>query len=282
LKHFVPFAFAVIALAMGLGRFVYAIRPNAYVRFRLSLFGIPVLSHVVKASSFHSMEITEDQDGSVTLCFRDPAGNRCLTLSGFPTWELAERVGGLFRIDEARQAVAIHGYIEEVIMEQQWFSRTAVVVLVAAVFCVMPGLALLMGWAMDELGYPMIAGACMVFLTAYAVRKDSGVLSVADDRSHIDRWTRHGWFRVLDYRQHLGERAGQSLLRVRWDHGAWLMPLLLLAQIACVFLVCRHNTQLAREHASPFHATPEFRDSEAVRQGTERFRQLREQREKAK
>lgn len=278
LKHFVPLGFAVIALAMGLGRFVYVIRPNAYVRFRLSLFGVPVLSQVVKASSFHSMEITEDQDGLVTLCFRDPAGNLRLTLSGFATWELAERVGGLFRIDESREAAAIRGFIEEVTMEQHWFSRWSAALLVFIVFCVMPGLSFLMGYTMDEAGYPTAAGAFLVFVTAYALRRDSGVLSVADDRSHIDRWTRHGWFRIMEYRQHLGEHAGQSMLRLRWDRAAWLIPLLLLAQAGCVVLACQYNTQLAREYAAPYRATPEFYDSEAVRQGAERFRQFQERR----
>jgi hypothetical protein len=173
---------------------------------------------------------------------------------------------------------AVHGFIEEVFMEERWFSRMAAVFLVAVVFCVMPGLSFLMGWTMEEAGYPMTAGAVMTFVTAYAVRRDSGVLAVADDRSHIDRWTRRGWFRIMEYRQHLGELAGQSVLRLRWDPWAWLIPLLVLAQTACVFLACRHNTRLAEERAAPYHATPEFRDSEAVRQGAERFRQFREQR----
>lgn len=282
LKHFLPGALAVIALAMGLGRFVYTIRANAHVRFRLVLFGIPVLSQVVRASSFHSMEMEEQRDGSVTLRFRDPSGHPRLTIDGFSTREQAERIGGLFRIDGERQSAAIRGFVEEAVAEERWFSRGAAALLVAAVFCVMPGLARMMGYPLDEAGYPMTAGAFLTLCTAFAVRRESGLIAIADDRSHIDRWTRHGWFRILEYRQHLGEAAGQSPLRLRWDRGLWLMPLLVLAQVACVFLVCRQNTRQAAARAVPYHATPEFRDSEAVRQGAERFQQFRERREKRK
>lgn len=281
-QHFIPVSIAVIALGLGLGRFIYTIRANDHVHFRLLLFGIPMLSQIVRASSFHSMEIQEERDRSVTLRFLDPSRHPRLTLSGFPTRELAERVGTLFPIDEERQGDAIRSYIEDSVADERWFSLRVALLLVGVVFCVMPGLAWMMGFTLDEMEYPITAGALITLFTACATKRESGIIAVAEDHSHIDRWTRYGWFRILEYRQQLGQLSEHYPLRLRWDHGLWFIPLAVLAQITCVFLVCRHLSQQAEAHALPYHATPEFRDSEAVRKGVERFQQLRKQRDNEK
>ena len=280
LEHLIPLALAVIALGMGMGRFVYVIRGHANVMFRLELLGIPILSQVVSAKIFHKMEISEETDGSATLRFHDAANRPRLTLDGFPTRAMAERIGGLFRIDGEKQSVAVERFIEETIREDHWFSRGAAVVLTALVFCVMPGLALLMGWTLDGAIFQIVAGALMVLITTWAVRRDSGIIGVGEDKSHIDRWSRHGWFRIVEYREHLGDDAGQSMLCIRRDRSAWLLPVLALLQAACVFAICHHHTRQAELRASQRHATRESIDSEAVRKGAELLRKHREARDK--
>ena len=81
----------------------------------------------------------------------------------------------------------------------------------------------------------------MTLITAYVVRPDGGIISISREAGYIDRWSRKGWFRIIEHRQVLGDHPAVIPRRIRFDRTAPVIPLLLLAQAACIFLVTAHN-----------------------------------------
>ena len=149
-------------------------------------------------------------------------------------------------------------------------------------FCIMPTLVLLINGMMADLTGHLIAGLIVTLGMAYVVRRDGGIIAISREAGSIDRWSREGWFRIIEYRQVLGDHPAVIPRRIRFDRAAPVIPLLLLAQAACIYLVTAHNERREAE-LKKTPGTPETvpYDSEAVRRGMEIFQETKRRREKS-
>lgn len=267
---------AFLAVAVATGRRVYVIRPQKLVRFKLEVLGVPVLSEVVHASSFHSYGVARDDDGTTMLRFFDPAGHPRLTLEGFRSQEVAERVAALFRMDEDHRAAAVANHIEGALAAPKECSRGFQIPVIGLVFLVMPFLAWLMGTPPEHLWTTVLSGCLLVAFAGLVVRPDQGVTGASLETGRIERWERAGWFRIRELTEILGDEPELRVRRVRFDKGLWVVLLLVVLQALCVFAITRaggpaeHPTE-----GSPSQSAVPSADPEAVRKGVERFREMK-------
>ena len=86
----------------------------------------------------------------VSLLPMSPVHTTQATIDGFPSLDLAERVAGLFRLDDAHREAAMEHFIDESVTENRKLSPRFAGVKILITFCIMPTLVLLIKGTMAD------------------------------------------------------------------------------------------------------------------------------------